>query len=254
MRNLFLLQIEHLVGQKGSLAEKQLIQRWRPELAHFFEPAIRPLMNKTLGLEIGIEDTLALKINLKCRELSAAPSLLAFMNRIPAFQPWGNHILTQQLRFHCGIKITPERVSHELYVYPNNHAQFAEQLPDSAFKKAFLTTKPLFMGIDDQRGFSQYFEATDTQWVNHLREELKLPDWQGTVLWPWQQIRFNGERLIAGKTGLELKPLHPLLMARLLKRYPFSYFPYLLPVTHYCNGNFARDPVTGRFALYATVN
>lgn len=254
MSSLFLLQIEHLVGQKGNLAEKQLIQRWRPELEHFFEPANRPLMNKTLGLEIGIEDTLALKINLKCRELSAAPSLLAFMNRIPTFQPWGSYILAQQLRFHCGIKITPEQVSHELYVYPKNQAQFAEQFPDSAFKKALLTTKPHFVGIDDQRGFSQYFEAADTQWVNHLREELKLPDWQGAVLWPWQQIRFNGEQLIAGKTGLELRPLTPLLMARLLKRYPFSYFHYLLPVTNYCNGNFARDPVTGRFALYATVN
>lgn len=254
MSKLFLLQIEHLVAQKGSLAEKQLVQRWRPELEAFFESASRPLMNKALGLEIGIEDTLALKINLKGRGLTAAPTLLAFMNRIPAFQPWGSYILAQQLRFHCGIKITPDKVSYELYVYPDQHTQFAEQLPDNAFKKAFLSTQPHFIGIDDQRGFSQYFEATDTQWVDHIREELKLPDWQGAVLWPWQQIRFNGEQLIAGKTGLEFKPFSPLLLARLMKRYPFSYFSYLLPPTTYCNGNFARDPVTGRFALYATVN
>lgn len=254
MSSLYFNQLVRLAGQHGSLAEQQLLSRWQSELTDFFGPADRALMNNALGLEIGIEDTLALKINLKSRNLGAVPSLLAIARQSPRLMPWVDAILAQQLRFHCGIKITPTALSRKIYVYPKDHQQIAHLLDDPVLQDAITTVKPLFLGIDDHRGCSMYFPAAQTEWVNHLLTELGLPDWQGAEIWPWQQLRYDGTALIPGKTAIELHPLPAGVLARLATHYPFPCFRYLIPLKNHRSGNFGRDPVTGRFALYAGVN
>ena len=99
-----------------------------------------------------------------------------------------------------------------------------------------------------------YFPATETGWVATLLAELGLPDWQGAEAWPWQQLRFDGSTLLPGKTAIEISPLPAAVLARFASHYPFPHFRYLVPLRDHANGNFGRDPVTGRFALYATVN
>jgi hypothetical protein len=99
-----------------------------------------------------------------------------------------------------------------------------------------------------------YFDATETDWVTTLLQELGLQDWQGASTWPWQQVRFDGNELLSGKTALEIYPLPAAVLARFASHYPFPYFRYLIPLRQLHDGNFGRDPITGRFALYATVN
>jgi hypothetical protein len=60
--------------------------------------------------------------------------------------------------------------------------------------------------------------------------------------------------MISGKTALELRPLPVAVLARMISHYPFPWFRYLFQLKDHVNGNFGRDPVTGRYALYATVN
>lgn len=254
MSSPFLLQLEQLVAQKGSLAEKQLIQRWQHELDRFLAPATRSLLNKHLILEIGIEDTLTLKLNLKPNTMRATETLIYMMEDSPHLKHWGEYVLNHQPRFACGIKITAEFCSRELYIYPGNHEFFAKQLPDNLFTQSLLSIKPLFVGIDDHRGYSMYFNATDTGWIDALQKELGLESWHTRQLWAWQQLRFDGQQLLAGKTALELHPLQVQTLSRFISHYPFPYFRYLIPLRQQRNGNFGRDPVTGRFALYATVN
>lgn len=258
MSSQYLLQIERLVAEKGSLAEKQLIQRWRRELDRFLASATRQLLNQSLGLEFGIEDRLTLKIILKNRGHSPAATLLTMMEDNPALAPWGKYALQHQLRFHLGIKLTPERFSREIYLYPKDYPDLAARFVDlpngDAFIKALTDIKPLGIGIDDQQGYSLYFDAIHTTWVDTLRQELGLPDWQGSHLWAWQQMRFNGNTLLQGKTALEVTPLPLAILTRFVSHYPFPYFRYLIPLRPQRDGNFGRDPVTGRFALYTTVN
>lgn len=254
MSSMYLKQLVQLARQHGSLAEQQLLSRWQNELEEFFRPAERALLNKALGLELGIEDALALKINLKSYNLGALPSLLSIARQSATLAPWVEAIIEQQLRFHCGIKITPSTLSHEIYIYPKSHDRIANLLGDPMLREAINTTKPLFLGIDDKRGCSMYFPATETDWVQSLLDELGLPDWQGAKTWPWQQLRYNGEQLIPGKTAIELHPLPAIVLARLATHYPFPFFRYLIPLKDHRNGNFGRDPVTGRFALYAGVS
>lgn len=254
MSSMYLQQLVNLVQKLGSLPEQQLIGRWQKELEAIFQAADRQLLNKALGLEFGIEDALALKINLKARSLGAVTALLSLIQQSPNLVPWAECILDQQLRFHCGVKLTPSGLSRELYLYPKDHARLRYLLGHTPFQAAVEELKPLFLGIDDQRGYSMYFPATDTAWVDALRVELGLPDWQGAKLWPWQQLRFDGQRLIPGKTAIELSPLPASVLARFASHYPFPYFRYLIPLRDHANGNFGRDPVTGRFALYAGVS
>lgn len=254
INSLYLQRIIALTEEQGGLVEQQLLGRWKTEIAGFLKPAERQLLAGALGLEFGLEDALALKINLKARGLSPAASLLGLMQTSPALELWGRYALQNRLRFHCGIKLTAERVSREIYLYPKDHAGLAGLLDDGPFSRAVRELRPMFLGVDDLRGYSMYFPATDTAWVSALMRELGLGDWQGAELSPWQQLRFDGTRLIPGKTALETKPLPAGVLARLASHYPFPYFRHLIPLRQHTNGNFGRDPVTRRFALYVTVN
>lgn len=243
-----------LTGSQGSLAEQQLLARWQDELSGFLKPADRQLLTGELGLQFGIENALTLKINLKSRRGRPVTTLLALARQSPALAPWADLILQRQLRFHCGVKLTPERLSRELYIYPRDHSTLAPRLGDTPFRAAVEKMKPLFIGADDHRGYSMYFPATNEDWVDTLRLELGLADWGGARLWPWQQLRFDGEQLLQGKTAIELTPLPAAVLARFISHYPFPWFRHLIPLRDLRDGNFGRDPVTGRFALYATVN
>jgi hypothetical protein len=247
-------RLADLAKRLGSLPEQQLLARWQADLDGFLRPADRELVAGGIGLEFGIEDTLALKINLKARGLGAVTTMLALLRQSPDLLPWGELILRDQLRFHCGLKLTPDRLSRELYIYPRDHAAVAPLLGDTTFNSAVQELKPLFIGVDDHRGLSMYFPATGDAWVGTLRQELGLADWGGATLWPWQQVRFDGQQLIRGKTAVELKPLTAPVLARFISHYPFPWFRYLIGLRDLRDGNFGRDPVTGRFALYGTVN
>mgnify|MGYP001627423719 CR=1 FL=1 len=258
MASHYMRQIQQLVGEHGNAQEKQLISRWSNEINHFLKPADRQLLNQSLGLEFGIEDALGLKINLKSRGMGAVTSLLAMMNASPALKAWGDYVLQNQMRFHCGIKITPERLSHEIYAYPQSHDALSQHLlhvtANQALGEAVRSLRPAAIGIDDKRGLSLYFAATETGWVETLLRELGLENWQGCKAEAWQQLRFDGNTLLPGKTGLEISPLDLRVLTRFASHYPFPYFRYLIPMKSQRDGNFGRDPVSGRFALYATVN
>lgn len=247
-------RLSDLAKRQGSLPEQQLLARWQTELDSFLKPADRELIAGGIGLEFGIESTLALKINLKARGLGAVTTMLALLRQSPNLLPWGELILRDQLRFHCGLKLTPDQISRELYIYPRDPAALVPLLGDTPFNSAVQELNPLLIGVDDHHGLSMYFPATEDSWIETLRQELSLTDWGGATLWPWQQIRFNGHELIKGKTAVELKPLPAPVLARLISHYPFPWFRFLIGLRDLRDGNFGRDPLTGRFALYGTMN
>lgn len=254
MSSLYLKRMVALAAQQGRHEEQQLIGRWTAELEAFLGPATQVLLNGSVGLEIGIEDSLALKLTLKTVRLAPTGSLQSMMAASPALIPWGRHVMDNQLRFHCGIKLTPERMTREIYAYPCDYTRLRELIQDPRIQTRLEEMKPLGLGIDDHRGYSVYFTSPDTHWVQVLQKELGLEDWHATRIWAWQQLRFVDGEAVAGKTALELRPLSPAVLARFASHYPFPYFRYLLPLREYHHGNFGRDPATGRFALYAMVN
>jgi hypothetical protein len=254
MSSMYLKQLLQLTQQHGSLPEQQLVARWSQDIDALLAPVQRSLLNGTTGLEFGIEDSLTLKVILKSRGPMIAPALLEMIRQAPKLATWGQYVLNHQLRFHCGIKLTPERLTHELYAYPKDHAALQSITGKNDFQTALEQLRPLGIGIDDHRGYSMYYDALDTGWVETLRKELGLPNWGGASLWAWQQMRFDGARLLPGKTALELTPMPATVLARFASHYPFPYFRYLIPLKQHSHGNIGRDPVSGRFALYVTIN
>ena len=254
MSSMYLKQLVALAKKHGTLPEQQLLARWAKEIGDFLQPVERSLLNGGTGLEFGIEDTLTLKIILKSRGPMIAPALLEMIRRVPQLAIWGHFILQHQLRFHCGIKLTPERITHELYAYPKDHAALSSIIGGNDFMAAVQQLRPLGIGIDDHRGYSMYYNAINTDWIDTLRRELGLANWGGAHLWAWQQMRFDGAKLLPGKTALELTPMPANVLARFASHYPFPCFRYLIPLKQHSHGNIGRDPISGRFALYVTVN
>jgi hypothetical protein len=255
MDSIFFRRLQALADRHGRLEEQQLVGRWAAEIDSLLAPATRGLLANEVALEFGIEDSLCLKINLLSRGLPAASALLAFANLSPALAPWAEYILRRQLRYHCGIKITPTAISREIYVYPKNHDDFSATLGGNAFADSVKALKPLCVGIDDQRGPCMYLlTPVDEPWIDALRKELGLKDWHGANLLPWRQLRFDGQEHMRGKTGIQFKPLPAQVLARAISHYPFPWFRYLIPLSTLPNGNLGRDPVSGRYAFYATVS
>lgn len=254
MTSLYLKRLIHMTQQQGSLAEQQLVSRWQKHVGELLHSVEKSLLNGTTGLEFGIEDTLTLKIILKSRGPMITPALLALVRQAPLLDRWGQFILEHQLRFHCGIKLTPERITHELYAYPKDYSKLEPIIGKNAFMNALRLIQPKGIGVDDHGGYSMYYDAVSTEWVDVLKDEIGLKDWGTTKLWAWQQTRYDGNTLIPGKTALELSPMPALVLARFASHYPFPYFKYLIPIKQHSSGNIGRDPVSGRFALYATVN
>lgn len=254
MSSLYLKQLVQLTQQHGTLPEQQLVARWAQDIDALLAPVQRSLLSGATGLEFGIEDTLTLKLILKSRGPQLAPALLEMVRQAPKLATWAEFVLRHQLRFHCGIKLTPERLTHELYAYPKDHAALRPIIGSNAFQTALEQLRPLGIGIDDHRGYSMYYDALDTGWTETLRKELGVPDWGGASLWAWQQMRFDGATLLPGKTALELTPMPATILARFASHYPFPYFRYLIPLKQHSHGNIGRDPVSGRFALYVTIN
>lgn len=254
INSLYHRRLAELAARQGSLPERQLLAHWQSDLDAFLKPADRQLLSGEIGLEFGIEDALALKINLKARGPGAVTTLLALVRQSPALAPWGELIIRDQLRFDCCLKLTPERISHKLYLYPRDYLALQPLLAATTFRSAMEELRPLIIGVDDRRRYSMSFRAQQDDWIDILRQELGLADWGGARLRPWQQLRFDGEQLLKGKTAIELKPLPAAVLARFISHYPFPWFRYLIGLRDLRDGSFGRDPATGRFALYATVN
>lgn len=255
MTTIHLQQIVRLVDLHGSMPEKQLVNRWHHDLEAFFQPAERALLNSHMGMEFGIEDLLTLEIKLKSarKHPSTFPPMLSMMRACPALSPWAQYAIQHHLPFHCGVKLTPKRLTRELFICPRNYTNLPE-IEDTIFAEAIREVRPTRIGIDDCGNYSMHFKATDTAWVPVLLNELGLGSLPGTRILPWQHINFDGQELAAGKTLVEFVPLRLDVLTRLISHYPFPYFRYLIPRRQLDKGGtICRDPKTGRFSLYAQV-
>lgn len=251
-----LQQIIRLTHTHGSLPEQQLLQRWMPELDAFFQAATPALLQKHIGMEFGIRDTLTLDIKLKT--LSRHPSVyvpfLEVLKKIPKIAHWGEFAIQNNRGFHCGLKLTPERLTHEVFMAPARHFLGIPGITDTAFEKAIQTLRSSRIVIDDQEGYGLHIKPLDTTWANSLRNTLGLSNWEATDILPWQHLYFDGKDLLPGQTLLELRPLTLSVLARLTSHYDFPYFRYLIPSRTHKGGTFGRDPTTGQFSLYVQVS
>lgn len=251
-----LQQIFRLVHLHGSLPEQQLLKRWLPELDAIFQAASPALLKGHIGLEFGIRDALALDIKLKT--LSRHPSVYApfleMTRKIPDMAEWREYSIQHNRGFHCGLKLTPERLTHEVFLAPAKQFLALPGIANTPLEKAIQSLRSSRIVIDDQRSYGLHIKPLDTTWTESLRAALGLSTWDASRVLPWQHLHFNGESLIAGQTLLELRPLTLDVLARITSHYVFPYFRYLIPLRPYKGGAFGRDPATGHFSLYVQVS
>ncbi|MDX5327940.1 MAG: hypothetical protein LPK06_04000 [Marinobacter sp.] len=252
--SLYFQHLEKLVESHGKAEEKQLLGRWRQELRSFFAGANSTLLSGRQHLEFGIQSDLALKINLKSPGLATGVSSLDIFADDPVLAPWASLILARGLRFHGGIKLTPERLSHELYLYldqPGDEAAAVSLAP--SLQPLLDRYQPVGIGVDNHRGLSVYFTAPDTSMQTLVARETGITPEQLHCIWCYQQARQEQGQVIAGKSALELKPFTPALLTRLISRYPFPWFRYLFRGASLRSANFGGDHVSRQFSLYADV-
>lgn len=247
---LFYRTLVSQVKQKGRPDELGLLQLWDEALRLFFKLHNDGLISKAQRLEVGIEDRLTLKLNIKAATAIPAASLIRHHIQIPAFKPWVELILRENLRCHIGIKLTPQGKREELYVYtPASHIAsiLGSRHP---FSQQALALSPKGIGVNDAGELGMYFDAREERFIADIEKELKCPIPRDDI-WIWEQLRFHNERIQPGKLAFEIKPLSLQLMTRILSHYPFPYFRYLFPKKELRNGNFGKDRVTERYSFYA---
>lgn len=252
--SLYFQHLEKLVETHGKAEERQLVSRWRAELGLFFAGANSSLLSGRQHLEFGIQSDLALKVNLKSPEAGTGVTSLEAFSGIPVLAPWAELILSRGLRFHGGIKLTPEEASHELYLYLNRAGDEAAAVaicPD--LEPLLRQFQPVGIGIDSRRGPSVYFTAPDTRMLTRVAKETGIAPEQLHCIWCYQQARLEHGQVIAGKSALELKPFTPALLTRLISRYRFPWFRYLFKGASLRSANFGGDHVSRKFSLYADV-
>lgn len=252
--SLYFQRVKSLIETHGKAEEKQLLSRWQRPLQDFLLLASPALLSGRQKLEIGVQSTLALKLNLKTPTgLPGGASLLPAFTSGSVLEPWADLALRFGLRCHMGIKCTPEAFSRELYIYlatPEHSAAAAALNADAA--KLLAMRSGLFIGMDDTRGASIYYTADNSSYLEQVANELGIEagKMNATAI---QQIRMSHGIMAPGKSGIDFNPLTPEVLARLLSRYPLPWFRYLFRGAKLSSGFFGGDHATREFSLYANV-
>ncbi|MDQ8037171.1 MAG: hypothetical protein REI12_07095, partial [Pedobacter sp.] len=143
-----------LVKQHGRSEERQLLSRWAHELNEFMTPFEKGIALGHQKLEIGLENRLTLKLIIKRQVLPPVSGLLQISPTLPSsLAEAAIHACTTGISFHVGLRINPDSMHREIYLYPSPEIRSKllsslSPLPDSLHAS--------FYGLDEQQGISAY--------------------------------------------------------------------------------------------------
>lgn len=235
--------VTRLVDSRGTTEERQLIARWRPQIEDFLQPFSEDILRDNNRLEIGLENTLALKLIVKRAYLPPVRGLVRLADSLGGLAGiCARETLRAGYEFHVGLRVQPDRCDREIYVYDRNR-EFTAFLgrhvklpptPEGAQKIAFF-------GIDEGRGISAYLSTGKNPRVaavlpvlrEKLQRELRYRGLEEHVANLWEHVRLEDDRWVSSKYGLELVKIPLTLATRIISHYRPPYFGYLVPFAEY---------------------
>lgn len=263
MSSPILENIIHLIDSKGILQERQLIHRWQDELDTFLSPFTRDLLRHNCVLELGIERGLAFKLIIKRYQFPPVAGLLKLTPSLPdRLREVAEYVCSQQYDFHIGIRVEPDRIARELYVYNKPPSVFSDML-------ARLDTPPpgtasdlhvSFFGLDEEEGISAYYSSTENptmgEYTDALTERLSAElktSLTDCVVGHWEHLRYKDGKWQPGKVGIELVEPGFDVVLRTLSHYQPPWFSYLIPRRKLPQMAIAFKPETRETTWYFTI-
>lgn len=226
-----------MTNQHGSPEERQLLRRHQESLRTFLDhPDVRPA-NPGIKLEIGLENSLVLKFTALARRTSPFGLIHQIGEHHPSMQRLAETIIQHKLHCHAGIKLTPEQLEHEFYVYDSDTGVLqSEGFVDEQWGNCGLPQPPLFFGHSSTGTISAYAAIAATDSVELEQEMgLKLPSAGLKIKTLLHSRRMPNGEWKADKAGLEITPFpsHTLNAALGNMRLNFSYLIHRGGSRHY---------------------
>lgn len=231
-----------LIDKHGSAAEKQLIGRWTPQIEAFMAAFSPGIQRGEQRLEIGLENTLVLKLVVKQAMLPPAEGLIRIAPTLPpSMTELARLAVAKGFKFHVGLRIQADACHREIYVYEKEDI-FVRAL---ATQGNVLPAPPPGLtvtayGIDELSGISAYFTDTHNPLVQthayaigvRVMDELKIRlDRERTGI--WEHMRLRKGTWQSGKFGFEIKNVSLEVATRIISHYRPPYFRYLAPFRTY---------------------
>lgn len=231
-----------LVDQKGSLEERQIVKRWKPDIDKFLAPFLNGIRRGEQSLEIGLENRLTLKLVVKRHKYPPVLGLGLLADSLP--EPMASVArltVDRQLDHHFGIRVDATRCHRELYVYDPD--RLVAQLLATRFDLACPPPPGLTVtafGIDERAGLSAYFTDVRNpavanlkgQVLGMLQKELRI-DLEGCFSGTWEHQRWAEGRWTPVKVGIELQNVPVEVATRVISHYRPPHFRYLVPFRAY---------------------
>lgn len=235
MANILYNKISQHIDNKGVSEEKQLLSRWRKELAAFLRAFEEELLNGHVMLEIGLETQLALKLIVKSYEFSPIKGLLKLLPSLsPLQQKAARMALDHRYRFHMGLRLEIDACHREIYIYDTAN-RATELLQREGIPPLPQGIVPTAYGLDEKTGISAYFTRFENpsvenmipEVVRRLSAELKY-DVASVFNDLWDHLRLKGDTWVPAKFAVEMRPASLELLLRVMSHYKPPYFRYLV--------------------------
>lgn len=231
-----------LIEEQGSIAEKQLINRWRPRIEGFLAAFNPGIQRGEQRLEIGLENDLVLKLVVKQGTLPPAEGLMRIAPDLPpALADLARLAVARGVKCHVGLRIQADACHRELYLYEMDgliaRALMAQGIPLPPAPPGMVITA---YGIDELRGISAYFTHTHNPLVkthlhvlgNKVSHELQIP-LEEQRMGLWEHMRLRDGAWHPSKFGYEIHEPSVEVATRVLSHYRPPHFRYLVPFRAY---------------------
>lgn len=214
----------------GSPEERRLIETHRTVLAEFLDHPDIQLHSKRAHLEIVLENRIALSFNIITTTRSAPWGLIDQIGIwAPSLRNLSETILRHKLHSHVGIRIKPDLVEYELYVYESpDHLLSTTVFPEIKTKPAGIPGNVHCYGYTSSETLSAYT-------ITPIRDAAGSEETDALQL-PCEGIRsttlFNSKRRpdgtwITNRIGIELIPFPSHILNAVLAQLDLR-FSYLL--------------------------
>lgn len=231
-----------LIDEQGSVAEKQVVNRWRPRIEDFLAAFGPGIQRGEQRLEIGLENDLVLKLVVKQAVLPPAEGLVRITPSLPAgLADLARLAAARGVKCHVGLRVQANACHRELYLYEMDglisRAILAHGISMPPPPPGMVVTA---YGIDELRGISAYFTHTHNPLVkahlltlgNKVSHELKV-DLEEQRMGLWEHMRLRDGRWQASKFGYEIQEPSVEVATRIISHYRPPHFRYLVPFRAY---------------------
>lgn len=151
------------VLKHGSPEERRLVSVHRTALTELLEhPDARP-GNPYTYIEIGLENTLVLKLNVIARRASPWALIHQLSEQQPQLQALAETVIRHRLHCHAGIKLTPQKAEYELYAHETKDRLLQRELfAEAGLESCGLPSPPYLYGLTSEGELSAYSDIQGT--------------------------------------------------------------------------------------------